>query len=134
MATTSPVVLPATPKDGVPCLSGDSVGEKGASNGGVRAGPLGSALRRQKGGVAKFWVAQDPYRAAADALIRVEHVESTTVAYYVRDKAAIVTPLNDDGSSARDPIYPGSILLPPDGHVRITVTIGKASACFEVTM
>ncbi|GAA4230948.1 hypothetical protein FHR32_005732 [Streptosporangium album] len=134
LAWTSPVSPPATPKDGVPCVDVDRAGEKGASAGGVRAGPFGRTLRQQHGGVAKLWVAQDPHKGSADALIKVDHVESGTIAYYVRDAAATSTPLNDDGTPSRDSIYPGSVLLPADGHVRITVTIGRASGCFAATL
>jgi hypothetical protein len=134
LSWTSPVTPPATPKDGVPCVDVGDAGEKGTSVGGVRAGPFGRALRGQRGGVAKLWVAQDPQRGPADALIKVDHVDSGTVAYYVRDKAAISTPLGDDGKPVRDPIYPGSIMLPADGTVRITVTIGRGSGCFALKL
>ncbi|MEV0592794.1 hypothetical protein [Nonomuraea cavernae] len=125
---------PATPKDGVPCVDADQAGEKGASAGGVRAGPFGAALRRQSGGVAKFWVAQARRRGPADALIKVDHVDSGTVAYYVRDAAATATTLGDDGRPTKDKIYPGSVLLPADGRIRITITIGPASGCFALTL
>ena len=134
LAWTSPVSPPATPGNGVPCVDVDQAGERGASAGGVRAGPFGSVFRSQRGGVAKFWVAQDPYRRPLEALIRIEHVQSRTVAYYVRDAAATSVPLNDDGTPSSDRIYPGSVLLPADGHLRITITIGDASACFAVTL
>ncbi|WP_433366169.1 hypothetical protein [Streptosporangium sp. CA-115845] len=39
----------------------------------------------------------------------------------------------DDGTPFRDRSHPGSVLLPADGHLRITITIGHASACFAVT-
>ncbi|WP_188193221.1 hypothetical protein [Nonomuraea sp. SYSU D8015] len=131
---TAPASPPATPPGGVPCIDADKAGDKGASAGGVRAGPFGAAMREQHGGVAKLWVARDSGKERADALIRVEHVESRTVAYYVRDAAATSTVLNDDGTPSGDTIYPGSILLPADGHVRITVTIGRASGCFAHTL
>ncbi|MEV1167890.1 hypothetical protein [Nonomuraea sp. NPDC049784] len=135
LSWATPVTPPATPSgSGVPCVDADRAGDKGTSVGGVRAGPFGSGLRGQRGGVAKLWVAQDPVKGRADALIRVEHVESGTVAYYVRDAAATASVLNDDGSPSRDTIYPGSILLPADGHVRITVSIGRASGCFAYTL
>jgi hypothetical protein len=134
IAWTSPVSPPATPKDGVPCVDADKAGENGASAGGVRAGPFGAALRQQHGGVAKFWVAQAPYKGRAEALIKIDHVSSGTVAYYVRDAAATSIPLNDDGTPTKDPIYPGSVLLPADGHIRITITIGPASGCFALTL
>jgi hypothetical protein len=134
LSWTSPVTPPATPKGGVPCVDAGDAGEKGASAGGVRVGPFGQALRGQRGGVAKLWVAQDPQRGPADALIKVDHVESGTVAYYIRDKAAISTPLNDDGTPVRDPIYPGSVMLPAEGTVRITVTIGGSSGCFVLKL
>ncbi|WP_433517124.1 hypothetical protein ACQP2T_17170 [Nonomuraea sp. CA-143628] len=125
---------PATPPGGVPCIDADKAGEKGASVGGVRAGPFGAYLRQQRGGVAKLWVAQDPGKGPADALIRVEHVESGTIAYFVRDAAATATTVNDDGKPSGDTIYPGAILLPRDGHVRITISIGRASGCFAYTL
>jgi hypothetical protein len=132
---TSPVSPPATPPgSGVPCVDADKADEQGLTVGGVKAGPFGKLLREQRGGVAKLWVAQDPAAAPADALIRIEHVESRTVAYYVRDAAATSSPLGDDGKPSRDKIYPGSILLPPDGHLRITVTIGRATGCFAYAL
>ncbi|WP_214416053.1 hypothetical protein [Sphaerisporangium fuscum] len=131
---TTPVSPPATPGGGVPCVDADQAGERGATAGAVRAGPFGTVLRGQHGGVAKLWVAPVTHQEAADALIKVEHTESGTTAYYVRDRAAVSTPLNDDGTPSRDTIYPGSILLPPDGHVRITVTIGRSSGCFAFTL
>ncbi|QFY09118.1 hypothetical protein GBF35_22795 [Nonomuraea phyllanthi] len=134
MSWTSPVTPPATPKDGVPCVDTGGAGDKGATAGGVRAGPFGQTMKGQRGGVAKLWVAQDPYRGAADALIKVDHVNSGTVAYYVRDKAATATPLDDDGKPLPEPMYPGSIMLPSEGTVRITVTIGDSSGCFVVRL
>jgi hypothetical protein len=136
LAWTTPVSPPATPSPGkdVPCVDADHAGDQGLSVGGVRVGPFGANLRAQRGGVAKLWVAQDPVKGLADALIRVEHVESGTVAHYVRDAAATSMVLNEDGSPSGDTIYPGSILLPRDGHVRITVTIGAASGCFVHTL
>ncbi|HLU74965.1 MAG TPA: hypothetical protein VKZ82_22495 [Nonomuraea sp.] len=134
VAWTTPVSPPATPSSGgVPCVDVDRAGDEGASVGGVRAGPFGENLRSQRGGVAKLWVAQDPVKGHLDALIRVEHVESRTVAYYVRDAAATAAVVNDDGS-LEDRIYPGSILLPREGRVRITVSIGDASGCFVHTL
>ncbi|MGI8328487.1 hypothetical protein ACRYCC_00895 [Actinomadura scrupuli] len=118
----------------MPCLDADGAGEQGAAAGGVRVGPFGAALRNQRGGVAKLWVAQDPYKRPLEALIKIDHVESGTIAYYVRDAAATSTPLNDDGTPSRDRIYPGSVLLPADGHIRIIITIGNASACFAATL
>ncbi|PRX60136.1 hypothetical protein B0I32_118280 [Nonomuraea fuscirosea] len=132
---TTSVSPPPTPSgDGVPCVDADRAGDEGAAAGGVRAGPFGTVLREQRGGVAKLWVAQDPDKGRAEALIRVEHVESGTVAYYVRDASATSTVLDDDGSPSEDKIYPGQILLPPDGHVRITVGIGRAAGCFAYTL
>lgn len=109
---------------------------RSAESGGVQAGPFDTAALAASSGVAKFWVATaKEQKTPHDALIRVEAIGGVgpaDPAVYVRpaDATVAVTPTPKRGPKE---IYNGTIFVPTasGAKLRITVTIGDESGCFE---
>lgn len=129
------VTAPPRSVHGAPCVQVDD-NARSADSGGVRAGPFGTALLAASSGVAKFWVTTTKeQRTLQDALIRVEAMSGVgpaDPAVYVRpaDAAVDVAPAPKRGPKE---IYNGTIFVPTasGAKLRITVTIGDQSGCFD---
>ncbi|WP_447034732.1 hypothetical protein [Streptomyces sp. DSM 118878] len=111
-------------------------GAPSAKSGGVRAGPFDTTLSEGNLGVTKFWVGTTKeQKALHDALIRVEvisgGVQADPAVYVRRAEATVdVTPAPKRGPKE---IYNGTIFVPTVSgtKLRITVTIGDQSGCFD---
>lgn len=129
------VSTPPSSVHGAHCRKVDD-NARSAESGGVRAGPFGTAFLAASSGVAKFWVATTTeQKTLHDALIRVEAIAGVgpaDPAVYVRraDAAVAVTPAPKRGPKE---IYNGTIFVPTASgtKLRITVTIGDQSGCFD---